>query len=96
MVAVVLLTGCMYDTAQYDAQPYTHTATDIGNKPVAQQRVHSAAHWDALASEVVAGIKQARAKLPNKKNPFFVESADPTMPFSVSLRELLMTRLTQA
>ncbi|MBT3764904.1 MAG: hypothetical protein HOF84_03545, partial [Rhodospirillales bacterium] len=29
-----LLAGCMYDTAQYDAQPYTHTATDIGNKPV--------------------------------------------------------------
>jgi hypothetical protein len=49
-----------------------------------------------LASEVVAGIKQARAKLPNKKNPFFVESAGPTMPFYVSLRELLMTRLTQA
>mgnify|MGYP003978910519 CR=1 FL=1 len=96
MVAVVLLTGCMYDRAQYDAQPYTRTATDIGSKPVAQQRVHAAAHWDALALEPVAGIEQARVKLPNKKTPFFVEAADPTMPFSVALRELLITRLTQA
>lgn len=94
MATVVLLTGCMYDKAQYDAAPYTHTATDIGNKPVAQQCVYAAAHWDTLASETVAGIKNAQSKLPDVKTPFFVEVADPAMPFSGAFRDLLMTRLT--
>jgi len=54
------------------------------------------AHWDTLASETVAGIKSAQSKLPDVKTPFFVEVADPAMPFSGAFRDLLMTRLTQA